>query len=107
VSHETEEGVGTTPLSIVLEANGGEDRKAINDAAKSTAKNEGLKVGGDGFPLVIVRIRKSSQGEDIGEETMSGRKAIVGQRWNRRQHGEVAVTLGYAKRRNMRVRKQR
>lgn len=61
MGHEAEERIGSSPLGIMLEADGGEDRQPVDDTTQPTAKDESREVCSDGLPLVVVRIRQASQ----------------------------------------------
>lgn len=49
----------------MFQTDGGEDGKTVNDSSKALAENQVLKVGADGFPFVVIGIRKPRQRQDV------------------------------------------
>ena len=61
----------------MLKPGGREDGELVGDSSNAAAQDESLKLGDDGLPFVVVGVRETSEGEDLGQKPGGGRDAIV------------------------------
>jgi hypothetical protein len=77
----------------VFQTDSREHGETVNDPSESLAENQSLEVGHDGLPLVVVRIRKPRQRQDLREEAMGWGDSIVSQYWDGWQHDSGRLKL--------------
>ncbi|KUI56631.1 hypothetical protein VP1G_10829 [Cytospora mali] len=78
VGHEGQQTVGSPPFCVVFQTDGREHGETVDDSPQPPTEDQGLQVGGDGFPLVVVWIRESRQGQDFRQKAIGRRNSIMG-----------------------------
>ena len=86
VCHEAQQRICSPPFRVVFQTSGGEHRKTINDTSQSLGQDQGLKVGGNSFPLVVIWVGQPLERQFAGKKSIFWRYSVIAQDWKGREH---------------------